>query len=44
MSIMVGTGRGAIAGVLIKNAEAIEIAARIPENVGYQAEAGDQRQ
>src|SRR3546814_6255142 len=29
MSIMVGTGRGATAGVLVKNAEALELMARI---------------
>ena len=29
MSIMVGTGRGAIAGVLIKNAEALEVLERV---------------
>jgi P-type Cu+ transporter len=29
MSIMVGTGRGAIAGVLVKNAEALEILERV---------------
>jgi Cu+-exporting ATPase len=29
MSIMVGTGRGAMAGVLIKNAEALEIMAKV---------------
>ena len=29
MSIMVGTGRGASAGVLIKNAEALEVLERV---------------
>ena len=29
MSIMVGTGRGAAAGVLIKNAEALEVLERV---------------
>ncbi len=36
MSIMVGTGRGAAAGVLVKNAEALEILERVDTLVRRQ--------
>ena len=33
MSIMVGTGRGALAGVLIKNAEALEVMEKVDTTI-----------